>query len=206
MFKKIIALMLLFLITGCVSASVKMNFNRDDTGKVIYKIAYEEKYVIEDTFNKYDQLTSDFTVKKTEYEKSGKSYIGREISFQFKDLEDFNRKFSENLSNDGTNEKIVATRKKGIVTINADANKKMYDSYVSDLKLIDYKVIISIDGKIIKTNATKINENTMEWELDTILKEGLVLKYDTSANIMLMIPIVTTFILLVIIYLINKKK
>lgn len=206
MFRKTLILLMLLLTTGCVSASVKINLNKDDSGTVVYKIAYEEKYIIDNTFDKYDMLGSDFKVEAITYEKNGKNYIGREISFSFKNLEEFNQKFNENLSGDGTSEKIAAIREKNTVTIKVDANKKMYENYVADLNIIDYKVIINVDGRITENNATNVYEKTLEWDLKTILKDGLLLEYDTSINNMLLIPLVLTFIATTTIYLVTKKK
>lgn len=139
MFRKTLILLMLLLTTGCVSASVKINLNKDDSGTVVYKIAYEEKYIIDNTFDKYDMLGSDFKVEAITYEKNGKNYIGREISFSFKNLEEFNQKFNENLSGDGTSEKIAAIREKNTVTIKVDSNKKMYENYVADLNIMTTK-------------------------------------------------------------------
>lgn len=209
MLKKIMILGIsLLFVNGCMSAEMKIKLNKDDSGSVKLTIAYAEDYIEEGTFTDFDEPKEGVTVKNITYVKDETTYIGRELSYSFKDLEDFNAKFTNNVADEEDNQNISITREKNIVTVTMPGDEASYNEYGAMVDAIEYTINITIDGKVVENNATSFNKktNTLTWELEDTLKNGILLEYDTSTDITIFIPLIIAFIATVGIYIVTKKQ
>lgn len=189
------------LLTGCVGATIDINIKNDDTGKMIFMVGYEEEYLKtlekqEDSegidFNSNTELTipfKDVESEKITFNKNDYTYVGEKVEIDFNSLDELNERLYEIFNSDEDTENNMETitfnRDGNEVNVFQKGNENNYEQSKMFLNYVDYTISFKIDGKIISNNADKYDEktNTLEWNIKTILKEGIQFKYKTSNNL-----------------------
>lgn len=218
----------ILLFTGCMGATVDVALKKDDTGTVSIMIGYEESYLKEVEKNESnDEINSDTEItipfedvqsEKVTFKKSNKTYIGEKATVEFDSLEQLSIRFNEIFGSD-EDEKLMDTvtfvRDGSEVTVSQQVDPTSYEQSQMLFNYIDYTINFKIDGNIISQNADNYNEKTneLEWDIKTVLKEGIQFKYKTGNNL----EIKTSYIIIAlsliivsgtgsIIYFRKKKK
>ncbi|MDD3187416.1 MAG: hypothetical protein PHD02_02965 [Bacilli bacterium] len=189
--------MSLFLLSGCMKASVNVDIKKDDTGSVTYKIAYDKAAMEEyemDTDEMLGEIDSSWTeqgatVTDNNYEEDGVEYVGRQVTFNFNSLEELNTKLQtleseEEEDTETTNTFMTFTRNKDVVTISMPKDEESSESIGMMASMITYTISIKVDGKVLENNADSFDKetNTLTWNYTTFIKEGITASYNTSLS------------------------
>jgi len=193
-----ISVLAVFL-TGCVDVAIDMDIKNNDTGKVIYSIAYNEE-LFQDEESGFDvsgpeEIEEDWAeenvvISDLNYKKNEDTYVGKKIEFSFSSIDELNE-YMNKVSN-GNEEDSETTETKPIIFTRDGDNVKIsmiVDSESADEmeyyeSFIDYDVSIKLEGNVVEHNATNFNEetNTLTWNFKTLTEDGINVTYDTSVK------------------------
>ena len=222
--KCLVVVLLVFLLSGCMDASVNITIRNDDSGQIEYILGYEESFyesMEEETNDTTEENVPDAKVEDYTYDKGGKTYIGKKVTVTFDSLDKLNETL-EKMNDDSEDEEgppsvsspiLKASREGNNVTISLAPDKESYESSKMYLSYLSYSLKIKIDGKVINNNADSIDEktNTYTWDVSTMLQEGVNLEYQAGYNYLILgaiAVIVVSIIVLAVIYiklLLSKK-
>ncbi len=194
----ITVLCLSVVLTGCLGVDVDITVKNDDTGKITFKTGYEESYLKELDEKKDDvklDINSDMELdipyedavaKDVTFTKGDNNYIGKEVTVEFNSLEQLTERFNELFESEEENKmkNTTFTREGNKVIVHQEANEEYYEESKMMFNYVDYTIKFNIDGKILSNNADKFNEddNTLEWDIKTVLKNGIQFEYTTSKS------------------------
>lgn len=200
--KYLMLFLLVSLVSGCMSVSMDIDIKNNDSGTLVYTVAYEESYQDSAEFTVDD--IENVVVEDITFQKGDSTYIGKKATVTFSSLEELNNTIAK-LNEDEESEEMdslnfTATREGNKVLITVPSDEESYEQMQMFLGSIDYKFNIAVEGKIISHNADNYDKDngTLTWNVGTVLQKGINLEYQTGHNYLIFAAIGVIFLAVVI--------